>query len=313
VIRLPPGYSSRAATRSDLDAIVEVFRAWERLHLDELVMSRATLEDDWSHGWFDPVRDTMLIEAGDTAVAYASCASRAPEIPFDSWGSVRPDHEGQGLGTALVRWTEERARRDLPHGSVTKLWNGANGRNDPALRLFDTLGYRSIRTFQHMAMAVPPTVPLDGESGDVEIHACREAWEERGLWEALQDAFSTHFGFFAQPLDAWWSEQRGYPTFDPELMLVAVSQDDVVGGVIAYVDDDVGWIGEVGVRGGWQRRGVGRALLLRTLALFAGRGLSTMRLNVDLENASSASDLYRSIGMRVVQEWRIFEKSITQG
>jgi mycothiol synthase len=312
VIRLPAGYSSRAATLDDLDPIVEVFNAWERLHLDELVMSRTTLEDDWSHPWFDPAGDTVLVEVGDAVVAYASCATHDISHPFDAWGSVHPDFEGRGVGTALVDWAEERARRDLPKGSAARLWNGTHAHNVAGLRLFETTGYLPIRTFVHMAMAVPARPSQHSAPDGIEIHACASA-EERGLWETMQEAFSTHFGFYPQPMDEWWGEQRGYPTFDPGLALVAVAAGDVVGGAISYVDEGIGWVGELGVRMGWQRRGVGRALLLRALAMFADRGVSHMRLNVDVENTTNASALYRSIGMDVVQEWRIFEKSITRG
>jgi mycothiol synthase len=312
VIRLPAGYSSRAATLDDVDTIVEVFNAWERLHLDELVMSRTTLVDDWSRSWFDPAVDTVVVETGDTMVAYAACGTHDPSYPFDAWGGVHPEFEGKGVGTAIVRWAEERARRDLRNGSVARLWNGTNARNMAGLRLFETLGYEPARTFRHMAMAVPAEASPGKVPAGLEIHPCDDD-DARGLWETLQDAFATHFGFYPQSIDEWWAEQRGYPTFDPGLTLVAVAAGDVVGGVIGFVDEGIGWVGEIGVRTGWQRRGVGRALLLSALAAFADRGVSNMRLNVDVDNTTNASQLYRSIGMDVVQEWRIFEKSITRG
>jgi mycothiol synthase len=311
-MNLPEGCTSRPATHDDLDAIVEVFAAWERLHLGEPVMSRTFLEDDWSHAWFDPVVDTVLVESRDTAVGYAACATHDPAAPFDAWGSVHPDHERRGIGSALVRWAEGRARRDLRDGSSARLWNGTNGRNEPGLRLFRTMGYEPIRTFEHMAMAVPDRPPLEAPPDGVEIRVCRGSRDTLGLWACLQEAFATHFGFHPQSMEDWWAEQRAYPTFDPKLMIVAVVADDVVGGATGFVDEDIGWVGELGVREAWQRRGVGRALLMRALATFRARGLSHMRLNVDVENATNASGLYRSIGMDVVQEWRIFEKSITR-
>ncbi len=310
--RLPAGYAARAATHEDLDAIVEVFAAWETIHLDEPVMTRSTLEDDWSHAWFDPARDTVLVEAGDAVVGYASCECRDRAHPYDAWAAVRPDHEGRGLGVALARWVEERVQRDLAPGTSARLWNGTNGRNAAGIRLFEERGYSPARTFAHMSMDIPAELPPTRIPDDVAVRVCDGHADEHGLWMALQDAFSTHFGFFPQPQDAWWVEQRGYPSFDPALMLVATTGDEVVGGAIDYVDDDVGWIGEVGVRSGWRRRGIGRALLAHSLSVFAERGLSRMRLNVDLENASNASNLYRSFGMHVVEEWRIFEKSITR-
>ena len=48
------------------------------------------------------------------------------------------------------------------------------------------------------------------------------------------------------------------------------------------------------------------------MAMFADRGLATARLGVDTENATGALDLYRSIGMRPVREWRLFEKTISR-
>ena len=84
----------------------------------------------------------------------------------------------------------------------------------------------------------------------------------------------------------------------------------IVGASINGVIDGTGWIYELGVRRAWQRRGIGRALLRHSFAMFAADGVGVARLGVDTENVTGALELYRSVGMRQVREWRLFEKHL---
>ena len=56
-------------------------------------------------------------------------------------------------------------------------------------------------------------------------------------------------------------------------------------------------------------RGIGAALLRRSFASFAARGLHRVRLNVDAENATGATALYERVGMRVVNRWDLWERT----
>jgi ribosomal protein S18 acetylase RimI-like enzyme len=49
-------------------------------------------------------------------------------------------------------------------------------------------------------------------------------------------------------------------------------------------------------------------LLRHSLAMFARDGIAVARIGVDTQNETGALDLYRSIGMRPIREWRVFEK-----
>ena len=42
--------------------------------------------------------------------------------------------------------------------------------------------------------------------------------------------------------------------------------------------------------------------------MFASRGLSRVRLNVDADNPTGAVALYEQVGMRKVRGWDIYEK-----
>ena len=55
-------------------------------------------------------------------------------------------------------------------------------------------------------------------------------------------------------------------------------------------------------------RGAGVALLHRSFATFAGRGVRRVILNVDAENSTGATALYERAGMRVINRWDVWER-----
>jgi ribosomal protein S18 acetylase RimI-like enzyme len=67
----------------------------------------------------------------------------------------------------------------------------------------------------------------------------------------------------------------------------------------------------LGVLAPGRGRGIGRALLRRSFAIFAGRGVWRVILNVDAENTTGATALYERVGMRVINRWDVWER--TQG
>jgi mycothiol synthase len=71
-----------------------------------------------------------------------------------------------------------------------------------------------------------------------------------------------------------------------------------VGALIASVSDDRGWVDVLGVLAPWRGRGIAGALLRRSFATFAGRGLRQVLLSVDAENPTGATRLYERVGMR---------------
>jgi ribosomal protein S18 acetylase RimI-like enzyme len=50
------------------------------------------------------------------------------------------------------------------------------------------------------------------------------------------------------------------------------------------------------------------ALLRRSFATFADRGVRRVILNVDAENSTGATALYERAGMRVVNRWDLWER-----
>ena len=85
-----------------------------------------------------------------TLVAYVQHATPDPADRYEVDAVVHPAHEGRGIGSAILAWTEERTRAQLRAGARTRVWNATGAPNESALRLFDEHGYRFIRTFWQM-------------------------------------------------------------------------------------------------------------------------------------------------------------------
>ncbi len=82
-----------------------------------------------------------------------------------------------------------------------------------------------------------------------------------------------------------------------------------MGALTGTVSEDHGWVDQLGVLAPARGRGIGAALLRRSFAMFAGRGLRRALLSVDAENPTGATRLYERVGMRVVNRWDWWERS----
>jgi ribosomal protein S18 acetylase RimI-like enzyme len=151
-----------------------------------------------------------------------------------------------------------------------------------------------------------PVVP-DG----IELRPYRHPDDERAVYEALQDAFTDHWDFHRESIEQWREFTVKWRNFDPDLWLVALEGDEVVGASLNYReradDPGYGWIGTIGVRRPWRRRGVGEALLRRTFALLHARGLRKVRLSVDSQSPTGAERLYERVGMSVLRQSNTWE------
>jgi ribosomal protein S18 acetylase RimI-like enzyme len=128
----------------------------------------------------------------------------------------------------------------------------------------------------------------------------------RQLWDADVEAFADHWGGFDASegrYEAW----RNDPKFDPSLFVVAWDGDEIAGGVINEISEAgnaafgrrKGWLASVFVRRPWRRRGLARALVMRSLAVLRDRGMTSAGLGVDADNANEALRLYTESGFEV--------------
>jgi ribosomal protein S18 acetylase RimI-like enzyme len=84
----------------------------------------------------------------------------------------------------------------------------------------------------------------------------------------------------------------------PDLLLVALDGDEVVGTAMAGYDGHRGWLYSVAVRQSHRRAGIGKLLIEEAEARLALLGCTKVNLQVRAENAAVAA-FYRSLGYEV--------------
>ena len=136
--------------------------------------------------------------------------------------------------------------------------------------------------------------------------------DERIFYDVHQETFEDHWEHTEpDPYDEWAHWLLQPPMFDPELWLLAEEDGEPAGIEINHPRPEmpgVGWVGMLGVRRAWRRRGLGRALLLRAFQDFRARGFHEVGLGVDAASLTGATRLYESVGMRVTSQFDIYEK-----
>jgi ribosomal protein S18 acetylase RimI-like enzyme len=151
----------------------------------------------------------------------------------------------------------------------------------------------------------PGTVP-DG----IEIGGIEPAADLPLLQAVIDEAFADHWEYHPEPHDQWVADQTGRPTYDPALWLLASDRGQPAGALIGHVSEDRGWVDYLAVLAASRGRGLGAALLRRSFAMFAGRGIRRVVLAVDAQNTTGATALYERVGMRVVSRFDWWERAL---
>jgi mycothiol synthase len=307
VPELRAGYAVRPATADDLDAIVELFDAYDVWDFGRTDSVREHLEADWASSGFDPRTDSWLVtEESGGVVAFAYVQGMPSEAAREAFGRVHPDHHGRGIGSFLVANTERRARTrpGMKPGAVR---NFATTTDASARALLEDHGYRRVRVFWHMERMLghdPDPAPIEG----IVLRPMR-AGEDRDIHAVMEESFAEHWGDTTPRFDDWrrFMDRAG---FDRGMAILAVEREEIVGGVISASASDAAWVRELGVRPAWRGRGIGTALLSSAFADLSRRGVAEVRLNVDAENQTGATRLYERAGMTVRRQWLVYEKQL---
>jgi ribosomal protein S18 acetylase RimI-like enzyme len=120
-------------------------------------------------------------------------------------------------------------------------------------------------------------------------------------------------------VDAAWGEVPGHTEQSPEAWQSMLTPDyrgwvarrdgRPVGWVVGRVfNDGRGWIQQLAVARSARSVGLGRALLLHSLAELRSLGATSLALGVQAAN-ENAIGLYRDIGFEVAREWRVYART----
>jgi len=309
-LELPAGYSSRPATRGDVAELAELAHRYDR--------SLGLRPDNAASflGWImqlpyvDLPDDSIAILAGGAIVGFA-LATRDPASEGSAlhwFGVVDPESRGRSLGTSLVGWAALRAEERAKAEGAFALRTMCPAPDEAAHELFASASFVHVRTIWDMHRDLPNDASVGTPPDGVTIRAFQTGRDERTFWRVSEAAFEGHFGMTPSPFESWEGEWYGSDDWNPDRVLLAERDGEVVG-ELGWVDAmPDGYIASLGVLEAHRGHGIAKALLRRAFTDIAQAGFANATLSVDTENATGAVGLYRSVGMEPVREAHVFER-----
>jgi mycothiol synthase len=319
---LPEDFVVRAPTMDDVEAVTAM--------LNECSMVDAGLKEEavedmrklWQTPDFNLETDVRLVvDPGGQIAGYVEVWDLAePHVKSFVWGRVHPAFRGRGIGSHLIRLSEDRAGQTLtkaPPEARVAVVNDADARNKTAQALFERQGYVPIRHFWRMLIEMDdlPSAP-DWPAG-ITVRTLVRGQDERAIHAAVEEAFRDHWGYLPKPFERWKHLLMRSEDFDPSLWFLAMDGDQIAGTCLcnpkAIEDPELGWVNSLSVRRPWRRRGLGLALLRHAFGEFYRRGTCKVGLGVDASSLTGATRLYERAGMHVAREFVRYEKELRPG
>ena len=298
---LPDGLTSRSANLEDVASITQLIAACE-LDLDGVAeIDPGDVEMSFGRVGYDPALDCVLVHDGDKLVGWAEVHRTRAEA------DVRPGHRGRGIGAALLRWTERRAR-ETGQPSVDQMVTDANV---AAADLFHGSGYATAETAWLLQIRFddgPPPVPAPPEG--ITIRPFERGRDERNAYQVIEDAFGEWIDRTPQSFEEWASQFPSHPAFAPEMSPLAFEEEELVGAItyLDYPDADEGWVQQLATKATHRHRGIARALLHTAFGSAYASGKRACGLSTN--SRTGALSLYGKVGMHVRRSYTRWSKTL---
>ena len=209
-----PGFTLRPAAWIDLEAVAQ-------LTLDVCTAegdpSMATTPSDLLHWWKAPgfilEKDAWVVTAPDgCVVGYEEFFNRHAHASLNGDGYVHPDFNGLGIGTALLRCLDERAREEISQAEPDLrvfIRNGMAIDDKTARAMHEAEGYRPIRFNWRMEITLEAAPQPACWPKGVELRPFDLDQHDHQVYLAHEEAFRDHWGHTPHPYEFWLGNMRG--------------------------------------------------------------------------------------------------------
>ncbi len=312
---------------ADFPGMSEVINASNAADLVEETESVKSIANDFaSTANFDPHQDIIVAEIDGRMAGFSRVRwwmNNEGQRVYWQFGYLRPEWRRKGIGRAMLRYTESRARlhaqaNPMGRPSLLQVYAEDTAYNKNALLVNE--GYTPIRYTFFMQRKDLHDLPVAPLPVGLELRPARPE-HMRAIWEAKEKAFQDHWGH-AVGNDADYERWLNDPTNDSSLWQIAwdIASDQVAGVSINVInaDDNAsynflrGLVSSLGVRRRWRGRGLGRALLVNSMKALCERGMTEAVLGVDTENPTGVLKLYERVGFRAINKDVIFRKALVE-
>jgi len=291
---------------NDADAIDQMGRATTAKELEHRV----------SFPSCHPETDYFIASEGGRVVGYVSLYLATGEAPSGSViqcrGAVHPQSRRRGLGRRLLEVAQRRSLEMLaqteegPVSLQCMAGDGELGR----ISLFEGFGLKPVRYFVNLSRPIDNGLPPLEAAQGIRLRTFQGTGDLEAVWRVESVAFRDDWSHTEAKLEdyAHWVT---LDYFRPELWFLAEEEatGEMVGLGLNMINPS--WIAQTGRQEGYvdtlavlrehRKRGLGTALLVRSLHALRQAGMDSAHMHADSENPTGAMRLYERVGFRVRQ------------
>lgn len=291
---------------ADLDAMVELFAAFESARLGYVETTRAEVLAAMAVPRFSREETVLLLDGeGERVVGAVFVMTRPDGKDVYTDNAVRLGAEERRLLEACTDHAVAAARR-IAAADGREGWTlrtGCASGDDVSAEVLTSRGLTEVRRFYRMRIpadspaipAVRPSLP-DG----VELVVRDDEETRRAIWLVDDESFLDHWNYTPISYDDWWEDMSAGATRDPDgWWLLRVDGEPAAMLVLddSQAENGDGYVGVLAVRRPWRGRGLATWLLQSAFVRERDRGRAGIQLSVDAYNLTGAVRLYESVGM----------------
>ncbi|HET7142871.1 MAG TPA: GNAT family N-acetyltransferase [Anaerolineales bacterium] len=315
---LDPSLALRSARWADLNTVAQLTHDVAEMEGDaSFVLTTEELANEWKSEGFNVERDVFIVETQDGCVVGSEeFYNETGHYKLKTDGCVHPEFRGLGIGTSLLGKIEERAQAEMeladPDVRVF-IQSTITNKDEAGHTLLRTERYSPVRYHWRMEIKLQEPPAAATFPASIELRPFIKDEHAVAVWQADNEAFRDHWGSHDRTYEDWSHAKFGNPNFDPALWIIAWDGEQIAGFSQNRFRKGMGWIGTLGVRRPWRKKGLGLALLQHSFDEFYRRGKTTIGLGVDAANPTGATRLYQRAGMVVASEFVTYEKELRPG